>query len=89
MLFFKTVFSSVQQPFDIGAVAVHGKCCNQSEKYEHRNASGSCAAEEEHFKKKCKHYLSITNNKAVSAQIEQVENMLSTQYDNLLSILEG
>ena len=41
------------------------------------------------FKKKCKHYLSITNNKAVFAQIDQVENMLATQYDNLLSILEG
>lgn len=41
------------------------------------------------FAKKCKHYLTLVNNQEVKSQIEQVENMLTSQYDELLSILEG
>lgn len=41
------------------------------------------------FNKKCKHYLTLVNNQQVHDQISQVENMLATTYDELLSILEG
>jgi hypothetical protein len=41
------------------------------------------------FDKKCKHYLSLVNNQQVHNHIVQVENMLATTYDELLSILDG